>query len=101
MGTRLELQDKLKEALGSDQVFFQPPKSVQMKYPCIVYERNNADTEFADNASYIYRKRYTITVIDKNPDSAIPDSVAKFPYCIEDRWFSSDNLNHWVFNLYY
>ena len=37
--TRLELQSVLEQTLGSRNVYFQPPASVKMKYPAIVYER--------------------------------------------------------------
>lgn len=101
MATRLELQSKLEDVLGSDHVYFQPPESIKMIYPCIEYHYAPGDSQFADNAPYIYRQRYQITVIDKNPDSLIPNKMAALSMCIADRWFSSDNLNHWVFNLYW
>ena len=101
MGNRLDLQSLLETALGSDKVYFQPPPSFQMIYPCIVYQRSNAITSFADNNPYLYQKQYAITVIDKDPDSLIPDKIAKFPKCIFDRNFVTDNLNHDVFILFF
>ena len=101
MGTRLELQTLLEEILGSSAVYFQPPSTVQMQYPCIVYHRIKIDTRSANNSKYIIKKKYSITVIDKNPDSVIPDKLAKLPMCIHDRQFISNNLNHDVFELFY
>ena len=101
MSRRLELHQILVDALGSGNVYFQPPASVQMKYPCIVYERNSGDFKFADNKLYLHKKRYNITVIDKNPDSIIPDRVAELPLCKFNRHYKVDNLNHDVYNLYY
>ena len=101
MGTRTDLRTILKGLLGSDYVYFQPPPTVQMIYPCIVYELSNADTKFADNYPYHYEKRYTITVIDMNPDSLIPDKIATLPKCIFDRHYTADNLNHDVFNIFF
>lgn len=101
MGQRLELQQLLEDVLGSDQVYFQPPANVQMKYPCIVYKRTFALTNFAGNLPYRYEKRYQVTVIDRDPDSAIPDKVAALPRCLFDRFFTADNLNHDVFNVYF
>lgn len=72
-----------------------------MKYPCIVYHRSTGDTQFADDIPYVYKKRYQITVMDQNPDSEIPDKIAKLPMCVFDRHFSSDRLNHDVFNIYF
>lgn len=72
-----------------------------MQYPCIVYQRYNAKTDFADNQPFRHTKRYQVTVIDADPDSPIPDKVAALPMCLHNRFFVVDNLNHDVFNLYY
>ena len=82
-------------------VYFQPPESVKLKYPCIIYERRTGDTIYANNLPYRFEYCYTVTVIDANPDSKIPLEVAKFPMCKMDRCFTSDNLNHTTFILYY
>jgi hypothetical protein len=101
MAQRLELQALFKDGLGVANVYFQPPPSLQMTYPCIVYSRDYADTDFADNEPYKYLKRYQVTVIDRDPDSVIPDKVAKLPMCIFDRFFTADDLNHDVFKLFF
>jgi hypothetical protein len=101
MGQRLQLQSLLEGLIQSGNVYFQPPASVQMKYPCIVYQRDLADTKFADNKPYSYEVRYQVTVIDRSPDSDIPRKVASLPKCIFNRFYVADNLNHDVFNLYY
>lgn len=101
MSRRTELQLILEGVLGSRNVYFQPPPSVQMSYPCIVYERSALKTEFADNNPYLVRKKYQVTVIDKNPDSELPDKVSMLPGCSFDRHFTSDNLNHDAFTLHF
>lgn len=101
MGTRLNLQTLLETLLGSDKVYFQPPPSHVMSYPCIVFNRSNIRSKSADNAPYKLTKEYTITVIDANPDSIVPDKIAKLPQAIFDRHFASGNLNHDVFNILY
>lgn len=101
MAQRLELQALLVNLLGSDNVYFQPPPSLQMQYPCIVYNRDSSRTKFADDKPYSIEKRYQIIVIDRNPDSAIPGKVAQLPKCIFDRFFTADNLNHDVFRLFF
>lgn len=101
MGTRLELHQVLVSILGSSQVYFQPPESIKMVYPCIVYERSDVDTKFANNAPYHHTIAYTVTVIDKNPDSDIPGKIADLPMSYYDRHYTSDNLNHDVYRLYY
>jgi len=101
MGQRSDLQDILKTLLGSDNVYFQPPATVQMAYPCIVYSRDNAVVQHSDNLPYARKVRYQVTVIDRNPDSDIPDKVAALPLCSFNRAFVADNLNHDVFQLFF
>jgi len=101
MGNRLDLQTLLETILGSRNVYFQPPSTVQMKYPCIIYELDNFDTKYANDQLYKTRTRYQVTVVDKNPDSEIPAKVAKLPMCAFNRHHTADNLNHDVYNLYY
>ena len=99
MGRRQDLHDLLMSI--TEHVYFQPPANVQMVYPCVVYQRDNARTIFAGNAPYRYTQRYQITIISLNPDNDILDQVAKLPMCEYQRYFSADNLNHDVFVLYF
>lgn len=101
MGTRLELQELLKTILGSDNVYFQPPPTIQMNYPCIVYRRDDIRTEYAGNNPYSHKTRYTVTVIDRNPDSTIHREIGKLPLSSFDRFYAADNLNHDVYSLFF
>lgn len=101
MGSRIELQALLVALLGSAFVYHQPPPSKQMEYPCIVYKRDDILMNHADNMLYKRANRYQITVIDRNPDSLIPDQIADLPMCSFDRAYTADNLNHHVFNLFF
>lgn len=99
---RAELHEKLCEFLGSSNVYFQPPKTVQMKYPCIVYGLSDIRTRHANDAVYAMNKRYEVTLITKDPDNNLTDEMAVvFPLCEFDRLFVSDNLYHYVYTLYY
>lgn len=97
---RLQLHQVLKETSGIDNVYFQPPNNVAMEFPAIVYQVDNRRTEYANDKPYSHRKRYQVTVIDRNPDSDIPDKVADLPLTSFTRFYVVDNLNHHVFNLY-
>lgn len=101
MGRRLQLQNLLMSILGSNNVYFQPPASVRLQYPCIVYTRKNIDQIKADNIDYVRHTQYTVTLIGQNPESDIVDKILDIPYCRYDRFFTSDGLNHDVFSLYY
>ena len=101
MAPRTELQTLLEGVLGSTNVYFQPPATLMMSYPCIVYSRDGARPKFADNKPYLNMKRYQVTVIDRNPDSLVPDRVAELPLSSFDRHYVSSGLNHDVFTLYH
>lgn len=99
---RPQLHQILEELLGSENVYFQPPESRRLTYPCVVYSRENGDIQFADNRAYTYEMRYQITYIDEDPDSDFHIRlISRFPKCTYDRHYTADNLNHEVFNLYY
>ncbi len=98
---RIGLQLVLETVLGSRNVYFQPPPSTQLKYPCIIYNLSDINNTSADNTAYLQDKMYTITVIDRNPDSAISDAVSKLPMCRFDRFYASDNLNHFIYTIFY
>ena len=100
MPSRLNLQTKLEEILGSRNVYFQPPSSVKMQYPAIVYSRNNIENRSANNSVYMQSPSYEVIVIDKNPDSEIVEKISALPLCRFDRHYTSDNLNHDVFTIY-
>lgn len=101
MGSRTDLQTLLETLLGSNKVYFQPPSTITMIYPCIVYQRSDIDTKYANNNPYALKKQYTVTVIEKNPDSIIPDKVAQLESCMFDRHYVVDNLYHDSFILFY
>lgn len=98
---RVKLQLLLEALLGSEEVHFNPPSNVQLKYPAILYERDDLDTKFAGNAPYLLKKRYQVTVIDGDPDSKIPDKVAALPMCTFNRHYKADNLNHDVYTIFF
>lgn len=101
MGLRTDLHEILEGVLGSEHVYFQPPATVQMVYPCIVYARFYGKTIYASDNPYVHDVQYRITVIDKDPDSAIPGKVAMLAKCVVVTHFVADNLNHDVYNLYF
>lgn len=101
MAPRPELQTILEGILGTRQVYFQEPASVDMEYPAIVYELDDVDETYADDHPYRREKRYQVTVMDRNPDSTIPDQVGALRTCAFNRFFKSDGLNHFVFQLFF
>ena len=101
MANRLDLQILLENLLGSRNVYFQPPESVKMNYPAIVFGLDDIKNTHADDRVYSSRKRYWIVLIDKNPDSSFVDMITQLPICQFDRHYHSENLNNWRFLLYF
>lgn len=107
MHKRLELHDILCEIInitepnGDRHTYYQPPESIKMNYPAIVYSRKSIDNVHANNSIYRQSNAYEVIVIDEDPDSEIVSKVSKLPTCRHDRHYESDNLNHDVFTLYY
>lgn len=102
MGSRTDLHEELCELLESRNVYFQPPESTKLAYPCIVYSTSGVFKLNANNRLYRSRKAYEVIVIDYDPDSDIYDQILEhFPMCRFDRMYISDNLNHFVLTLYY
>nr|DAL46692.1 MAG TPA_asm: tail completion protein [Caudoviricetes sp.] len=101
MANRPDLQTLLEEILGTRNVYFQPPESVKMNYPAIVYGLDDIQNNHADDGVYLLYKCYSVTLVDKNADSKFVDTIAKLQNCQFERHFKSENLNHWVFSLYF
>lgn len=97
---RIELHHILEGVLGSKHVYFQPPTGMKLEYPCIVYNLATANDAHADDRIYRRLYRYTITYITKNPDDPKRDDFDDLRYCAFDRFFTSDNLNHFVYTIY-
>ena len=101
MASRLGLQSKLEELLGSRNVYYQPPENLKMNYPAIVYSKTRPDIKRANDQIYLQKNHYEIIVISKSPDNPVIDKLIGLQYCSYDRNYISDNLHHDVFTLYY
>lgn len=99
MAPRLELQSLL-EAV-TPHVYFQPPSNAQMQFPCIIYSRDGTSSDHANNGLYRHAKRYQVTVVDRNPDTELADKVEALNYSSFERFFAADDLNHYVFSIFF
>lgn len=101
MASRLELQSKLEELLGSRNVYYQPPENFKINYPAIIYNKSDIDSTKADNLNYVNTTRYNIIIVDRKPDNPVILKILKLPLSRYDRHYISDNLNHDSINLYF
>lgn len=100
MASRLDLHNELLALCPN--VYFQPPSNIMMSYPCIVYNKTDKMNLYGSDVIHFSKQEYRVTVIDKNPDTVIPDMIERnFQYCGVDQYYTIDNLNHTVLLLYY
>lgn len=92
----------LREVLGSNNVYYQPPESIRLKYPCIVYSQKVPHVLHADNLPYQKTRCYKVMLITGDPDTELQDELEKLPLIrmVTDP-YTSDNLHHFVYQLYY
>lgn len=102
MADRISLHNKLKELIGNDNVYFQPPSNVKITYPCVIYNIGSGDAKHADDMVYNYVNSYDLTFIFKKPNVDIIEQVLKsLPMCRMTRSYCADNLNHYTFTIYH
>lgn len=103
MRTREELHEILCNILGSRNCYFSPPSNIRMKYPCIKYEEEAPSVRHADDRRYLKRNRYTLTIIDENVESEIPNRLfeSDLKYLDLDRIYVVDRMKHYVYTLYF
>lgn len=107
MASRLKLHEEFIDILESGaetdkRVYYQPPESIRLRYPCIRYSRDGVDTKRANDGPYLSTPRYEGVVIDYDQDSEIPNKLLeRFPMCSLGRVYTSDDLYHFAFTIYY
>lgn len=96
-----ELQAIFVGMAGVQAAYFQPDQNTKVVDPAVIYERDDSWHARSDNILWLFKKRYTVTVIDREPDSLIPDQVEALPHSTFNRFFRRNGLNHFVFQLYF
>lgn len=98
---REEFHGVLSRLLPNGHVYYQPLETVKISYPAIIYARLPFDVEHADNRVYLWTSKYEVTYISHVPDDEVIVSLMALPKSVCVRDFVSDNLYHYVFNIYY
>lgn len=101
MASRLILHQELKSVLGTNQVYFQPPESMKLEYPCIIYKLTGFFDVHADNDKYHTKRQYEAILITRDPDDAAIDKLHALQYCSLSTPYASNNLNHYPFKIFY
>lgn len=98
---RLELHKILVKILGNENAYFQPPESIKIVLPCILYTVSNVESKHANNAVYNSHKRYKLTLMIKSPESELCNKIEALPMCAFDTSYVSNGVHHHVYNIYY
>lgn len=93
MASRIEL-DKILNSLGARKVYFQPPESIKIEYPAIIYSRKTINNTYANDDVYMQNVEYSVNVIDTNPDSEIVKKLSRIKHCRHTNHYVSSNLNY-------
>lgn len=91
------------ESTHTGKVYFQPPASVRLVYPCWVIERESMQAIRADDRSYVYRPTYKCMFMNRDePDPEILRIIPeRYPRCSYRNHYVVDNIHHDVFSITY
>lgn len=102
MERRLKLQMELSKILNSDHVYFNPPETIKLQYPCIIFKKKGANLKKADNRVYRKTSQYQLIYIrDKNDELMENKLLDAFPMISEGVSYTSQNLLHTPYTLFY
>ena len=98
---RVNLHHMLEDILGSKNVYYDPPESFKLKYPCIVYYMEGFADIPADNQTYRRMRRYNMTYITTDSEDPVAERLADIRYCTLTRPFVASDLFHFSYTLFY
>ena len=99
--TRLEIQSIFENMLGSRNVYYQPPASIKINYPAIIYSLESMTNDHASNGVYLTKKAYKVIYIDSNPDNEMVSVLNNVIHSTFNSHYVSDNLNHYAYTIYF
>ena len=85
------------QAGETPHVYFDPPESVKMVYPCFVYHYIGNGTLYSDGKPYLQSEEYSVRYITKKADPDLPKAIMQLPYVAFDSHYTADNLHHFMF----
>ena len=80
-------------------VYFEPPESVKMSYPCFVYHFTGYNAINADDGKYLKSEEYAVRYITKKADPPIPKAFEALPHVSFDTHYVAENLHHFMFTV--
>ena len=101
MEKRLILDEILRKAPNTEQVYFATENQSNMTYPCIRYELSRRNYVSANDKKYLKFSNYTVFYVTRSPSDSIPviEYLESLNYCVFDRTYVTDGLYHYVFSI--
>lgn len=84
----------------AENVYYNPPSSVQLVYPCIIVQLDDVLHGHANNKVYKRDNRYALTIIDPNPDSELRAIIDDLPKTSMNRSYVADGLWHFSYTMF-
>lgn len=102
MGNFLMNQQTLHSRLTAivTRAYFQPPASIKMDYPCVVYRLADTWDLNADNTNYLRMLRYDVVYITKSPADDNVLSLLNLEHTNLNSTYEKDNLYHYSYTIY-
>lgn len=98
--THTELIEELKTIC--QRVYYQKPDGSQLKFPCIVVEKNYLDVESANNRAYRSNRSYIVNFFTRVDDDSIEDAMLeKFDYVRLNNYDVDNGLYQETYRVYY
>ena len=95
--------------LGVSNVYFEPPKNLQLIYPCVIFKRGADSHRSCDNRIYKLDNAYDITYVSYEPDDQMANVILvgdlthepPFKMIRKIRHYVAEGLHHDQYKLYY
>jgi len=81
-------------------LYFQPPETLKLTYPCIIYSIENIFTRHADNRPYKIKNRYSLMLITRTLDETLNDILLSIESARFERLFIGENLYHFIVTIH-
>lgn len=102
MDRRQKLHEELKRVTGIKNVYFQPPESIKLKYPCVIYSKQPFRTVRANNTAWINNRPYRVVIVCSDGDNKFAEMLLNgFKYCSYDSRYISNNMYHDSLTIFY
>lgn len=94
------LHSYLEALLPNVTLYFQPPESIKLEYPCLIYRLDNVFSKNADNVPYIVKNRYSLTLITKKVEEDMYYKLLSLESAKYERLFIADGLYHLIVTIH-